>query len=252
MGSLAVALLLLGPGPDEVPAPRVDSHGPSEAPIEGPAHPPEEPAGFEFATEPPDEDEIDPSERVTAHEPTWPTPGTAPADGWGFIVTAAILMPTAALATWAFFRAVEDKQERIAIIVAGSAMEAFALAGIGMGIHRQVKLRRWTGAYRVIAPPQGAGLLAAGGIALSFGVALIASGSVGLARGYGAVGGTMLGVGVAGLVVIAPLTISFGKQRRDWYTATGGWYRPALPTVQLSPQVIVSGETFGLGVAGRF
>jgi hypothetical protein len=249
-----VALLLLGPGPDEVPAPRINTPVEQHAPVEGPA-PAHDGPGIEFAIAPPDddeeEDEIEPAERVTGHEPSWPTPGAAPADGWGMITAGAILMPTAAAATWALVLSTGAKQEQVAVLVTGVAFELLGIGLIATGIHRQAKLKRWTLAYRVIAPPQGAGLLAAGGIALSFGVTLIASGAVAM-RESAAFGGSMIGVGVAGLTVIAPLTLYFGKQRRDYYLATGGWYRPKMPTVQLAPRVILDRETFGLGVGGRF
>ncbi|HLT37941.1 MAG TPA: hypothetical protein VK034_16765 [Enhygromyxa sp.] len=252
MWRLAAALLLLGPGPDEVPpAPTIEApsiEAPSEAPIEGPAEP-----GIEFAIEPPSEDQPEAQAgQPIAPEPTWPTPGTAPGDGWGFIVPGLILMPTAALATWALSREVYDQQDKVAVFVTGGVLGLLAIGGVAMGVHRQVKLKRWTLAYRVVAPPQGSGMLAAAGIALTFGVTLIASGAVALNRGYVPAGATMIGVGVAGLTVVAPLTIHFGKQRRDWYQKNGGWYRPQLPTVELAPRLIIGNDTVGLGVVGRF
>ncbi|MFO7565201.1 MAG: hypothetical protein R6X02_21330 [Enhygromyxa sp.] len=80
----------------------------------------------------------------------------------------------------------------------------------------------------------------------------MASGAVALTRGFQATGGTMIGVGLVGLGVVAPLTIHFGKRRRDHYLATGGWYRPPLPTVELAPRLIIGHETLGWGVSGRF
>ena len=262
--SVVAVALLLGPGPGEVspPAPTIDGpiEEPIEAPIEGPAPPPEpapasEP-GIEFATQPP-ETELEPESSAAqpaavAEEPSWPTPGTAPPDGFGFITTAAILMPSAALVSWMLLRGVDRRQDQVAILVTGGLIELMAIGGLSMGLYRQAKLKRWTLAYRVVARPQGSGLLAAGGIALNFGVALTAAGAVSLNRGDVPFGATTLGLGIAGLAVITPLTLYFGSERRRRYDATGGWYRPPLPTVQLTPRVIVTDTTFGLGVAGQF
>lgn len=261
---VAVMLLLLGPEPGEVSAPTPTIELPTkrsiEGSIEGPAPPPEpasasEP-GIEFATEPP-ETELDPESAEAqpagvAGEPTWPTPGTAPPDGWGFITTGAILMPSAALLSWLLLRQGGSRQDQIAILATGGLLELMAIGGLSMGLYRQAKLKRWTLAYRVVARPQGSGLLAAGGIALNFGVALTAGGAVFLNRGDVPLGATTLGIGVAGLAVITPLTLYVGSKRRQRYHASGGWYRPPLPTVQLAPRVIVTDTTFGLGVAGRF
>jgi hypothetical protein len=239
MWRLAVALTL-GPGPDEVPAPKVEEPLP----------------GIEFATEPPESEEEEGEEEGEAEgpaaqpaaleEPDWPTPGTAPPDGWGFVTAGAILMPTTALATWMLI--LGRPQDMVPFLITGSVLELMGIGAIAMGSYRQAKLRRWAVGYRVVARPQGSGLLAAGGIAVNFGAVLIASGAL----TGGPIGNTMIGVGVGGLAVIAPLTIYFGRARRLDYQATGGWYRPALPTVQLMPRLIVSDTTIGLGVAGRF
>lgn len=258
-----LAALLLGPG--EVPAPAIEV--PITRPIEGPAPlheptPASEPGiefaiepGIEFATEPP-ETELDPESAAqpadVAPEPSWPTPGTAPPDGWGYITTGAILIPSAALVSWMLFEQVPDRQGRVAILTTGGVIGLMAIGGLSMGLYRQFKLKRWTLAYRVVARPQGGGLLAAGGIALNFGVAMTAGGAVSLNGGDVGFGATMLGLGIAGLAVIAPLTIYFGRARRTHYQNTGGWYRPALPTVQLAPRLMISDTTFGVGVGGRF
>lgn len=250
---LAVALMLGPPVPGEVapPAPTIEPE--PAAPIEGPAPPPStDEQGIEFAVQPPeDPTESDPVQ-TPAPEPSWPTPGTAPTDGWGAVVSGAILMPVAALATWGLYREAGTTADRVGILVGGIGLELVGVGLISMGLYRRAKLYRWTLAYRVVAPPQGAGLLAAGGLAVLFGGTLIGTGGFGMARGNPVVGGTLLGVGVASVAVIAPLTIYLGKRRRDHYLDTGGWYRPPMPTVQLSPRVIVTGETFGFGVAGRF
>jgi hypothetical protein len=263
MWRLAVALLLGSP-PDEVvpPSPTIEApiEAPTEGPIEGPAPPPaiEWPdstseAGIELATEPPEgEPESDANASAVIEEDQWPTPGTAPSDGWGLVTAGAILMPTAALATWALLQEVDGKRDKVAILAAGGVLELMAIGGMAMGLRRQVKLKRWTLAYRVVAPPQGRGLLTAGGIAINFGVVLIAGGAIVVKNGYTPTGATMIGFGVGGLAVIAPLTLYFGRLRAKQYHATGGWYRPPLPTVELAPRVIVSNDTFGLGIGGRF
>src|SRR5690606_32165315 len=162
---LAVALLL---GPGEVPAPTIEV--PIQRPIEGPAPlqestPASEPGielatepGIEFATEP-SEAELDPESATAdvAAEPGGPTPGSAPPDGWGFITTGAILMPSAALLSWVLLAQAPDRSERIAVLATGGVIELMAIGGLSMGLYRQFKLKRWTLAYRVVARPQGGG-----------------------------------------------------------------------------------------------
>lgn len=254
------ALLMLGPGESEAspPAPSIEAPiaAPSEGPIEGPAPPPasSEP-GIELAPPPPEveEEEPEPAESTAfVEEPSWPTPGTAPSDGAGMLVAGAILMPTTALATLALLSEARRPEDRIGLLVGGIGLELIGAAFLGAGIHRRVKLKRWTLAYRVVARPQGGGLIAAGSLAGAFGGTLIGVGSVALRRDYTAGGAAMLGIGIAGVGVIAPLGIYFGRQLRHEYEETGGWYRPALPTVQLAPRLIVTDTTFGFGVAGRF
>jgi hypothetical protein len=260
-GMLATALLL-GPGPSagEPPAPKIE--GPLEAPIEGPARPPakEEEAQaptsepeIELPTEPPE------PEPELEEEPTWPTPGNAPSDGWGLIVAGAILMPTAALASWGLITDAKGKTNRTGILVAGAGFEAIGVGLLAAGLYRQAKLKRWAVGYRVVARPQGSGLLAAGGLAASLGMSILGIGISGIVRGRKeknsglvAEGAIFTAVGATGVAVIATPTIYFGRLRRLDYHATGGWYRPALPTVQIVPQLLVSRTTLGLGVAGRF
>lgn len=247
------AVLLLGPGPGEVSPPAPSIEGPLEGPVEGPAPSPQAP-GIELAPAPPeDESEANPSEpAVVMEEPSWPTPGAAPSDGWGSIVAGAILMPTTALATLALMSRARHRVDRVGVLVGGIGLELISVGFIATGIYRRAKLKRWTLAYRVVAPPQGAGLLVAGGLAGAFGGTLIGVGSVALRRGYTPEGASLLGVGIAGVAVIAPLSIYFGRQRRKEYEDTGGWYRPPLPTVRLAPRLIVTDTTFGFGVAGQF
>lgn len=260
-----LSALLLGPGPDELapPAPTIEQpiEQSIESSIEGPARPPE--SGIEFARSPAVEAEVEVGAEAgveveaeawseTAEQPSWPTPGNAPPDGWGWITAGAIVIPTTALGTWALISETNRKQDHVGLLIGGSGLVAIGIAMIGTGAWRQAKLKRWTLAYRVVARPQGAGLINAGTLSAMFGGTLIGVGSVATARGYRAAGATMLALGATGVAVIAPLTIYFGKQRRQDYLATGGWYRPALPTVRLAPNLIVNDTTFALGVAGQF
>jgi hypothetical protein len=263
-----VSLLVLGP-----PAPTL-APDPEAPTIEGPAAPP----GIEFAKPPPTDDDddndddddapfsrdaiegTDPDEFAADDpfhpEPSWPTPGTAPANGMGGITSGAILIPSAALVGWALYDGAQRRADRVAVITVSSALGAMGIGLIGMGLYRNAKLHRWTLAYRVRATPQGGGLLAAGSIALSFGAALAGSGIVAFARGDAQIGGILLGTGVTSLV-IAPLTLVYGKRRRDRYLRTGGWYRPPLPlpptatpTVRFAP--ILTPTSAGVGVQGQF
>jgi hypothetical protein len=248
-----VSLLVLGPpAPTLAPEPE-----PNAGELEGPALP-----GIEFAKPPqPDEDPDADVDTEAAHEdadadapePSWPTPGTAPPDGMGAITTGAILIPSAALMSWALYSGSATRAQRGSVIAVGSLMGAMGVGILGLGLYRYAKLHRWTLAYRVRATPQGGGLLAAGTVALTFGAALVGSGILALTREETQAGGILLGVGATGLAVVAPLTLVFGKRRRDHYMSTGGWYRPELPpvrTVRFAP--ILTPTSAGLGAQGVF
>lgn len=268
--SLALVLVLAAPTPDpaqELPtpsrnapsddllgAPPVDPLNPSSAPLPEPEPEPPTP-GIEFAVPPP-EDEPAPAEgpRAPAEQQDidarWPDPGTAPSDGNGAFVSAAILAPSAALMTYLLVRPpIRGDADDISTIVVGSAMGGLALGLVGMGISRKLKLRKWAIAYRVRPTFQGGGMLAAGGLALNYGLALTLAGAFGSGLQYR---WPLLIAGLGSLGVLAPPLLIFGKRTRERYLRTGGWYRPPLPPIPVSMSVQPLRGGVGIGFSGRF
>lgn len=272
--SLALLLVFGPPAPTIEPGAREDpSERAVEGPSEGPSEPPSEP-GIEFARPLPDPDgdtdsftadsdtadsedgELGGEGEETAAsdpEPSWPTPGDAPGDGMAAITTGAILIPGAALMSWALYAQTPGRSDRNAIIAVGSVMGALGAGMIGMGFYRRAKLHKWALAYRVRTYPQGGGLLAAGSIALTFGAGLTGAGILALTRDDSYSAALLLGIGGGSLAVVAPLTLVFGKRRRDRYVRTGGWYRPELPPVPTARVVpLLTPTSAGIGIAGQF
>ena len=180
----------------------------------------------------------------------WPDPGTAPSDGNGAFVSAAVLAPSAALMTYLLVRPpIQGDPDDISTIVVGSAMGGLALGLVGMGISRKLKLRKWAIAYRVRPTFQGGGMLAAGGLALNFGLAFTLAGAFGSNLSYR---WPMLIAGLGTLGVLAPPLLIFGKRTRQRYLQTGGWYRPPLPPIPVSMSIQPLRGGVGVGFSGRF
>jgi hypothetical protein len=250
---VVIASLLLGPPPPQI----------EDA----------EPPGIEFAPPPTLEPDLLPSPGApieippppegvqegplaltsTDGEALWPDPGTAPPDGAGAFVTAAVLIPVGVLVPLGLL---QDRtlppQGRSGIIVAGVGMEIIALAGLGLGLSRRLKLVRWAGAYRVQPTPQGGGLLAFGGIALTAGLTLAPLGFWVMARGGSLPHANAMVIGGAAALGLAPLGLVFGKRRRDAYIDSGGWIRRPMPPVTVVPRVLVLPRGAGISFVGQF
>lgn len=169
-------------------------------------------------------------------------------------VTAGVLIPVGVLVPLGLLQDPRlSGDARVSIVVAGVGMEVIGLAGLGLGLHRRMKLVRWAGAYRVQPTPQGGGLLEIGGIALTAGVTLDLLGLWIMARGGSMPQATaMLIGGSAALGLVAPLGLVFGKRRRDAYHTSGGWIRRPMPPLTVAPRLLVLPHGAGLSLAGRF
>jgi len=238
--------------PQAEPAPE-----PASEPVVEPQPTPEG-GSIEFAVPPPSQPGEGPDEEGPAPaEPAgqWPDPGQAPSDGVGAIVSGAILIPVASLATWVLLdgKRVNADNGNIPIVVTGVGLDAIGLGLIGLGIARRIKLRRWETAYRVRATWQGNGMLATGALALNFGVVAALSGTLALTNqtsdrvGYGLLAGGLIAAGA-----IAPPMLVFGMRRSRRYRQTGGWVRPPLPPIPTSPSVTLIPGGIALGVRGQF
>lgn len=266
-----IASLVLGPPPQ--------LSEPAELPIEGPARPALDPdasenededpgpPGIEFAPAPTLDPSVLPIEvppppegveegpaALTPGGPTlWPDPGTAPPNGAGAFVTAAVMLSTGVLVPLGLLQdQTLSGADRSGIIGAGVGMEVIAALGLGLAVSRRMKLVRWAGAYRVQPTPQGSGLLTAGGIALAGGLTLVPLGSWIMARGGSGPHAIAMLIGGSASLGFAPLGILLGKRRRDAYLSSGGWTRRPLPPVTLTPRVLVLPGGFGVSFAGRF
>jgi hypothetical protein len=274
---IVMASLMLGP-----PSPQIS--GPVEGPaVEGPAvedpaveDEDAEPPGIEFAPAPrlePDASLLEPGATIEVPPPPegvqegplalsstdeaslWPDPGNAPSDGSAALVSAGVLIPVGVLVPLGLLQDPRlSGPDRSGIIVAGVGMEIIGVAILGIGLHRRVKLARWAGAYRVQPTPQGGGLLAFGGIALTAGVTLDLLGLWVMGRGGAMPQANAMVIGGSAALALAPLGLVFGKRRANNYAATGGWVRRPMPMppVTVVPRLLVLQRGAGISFAGRF
>jgi hypothetical protein len=218
----------------------------SEPPVEGPAPPPSEPSveppppsieppppsieppppsiepgfgeddGIEFATP---QGEPIPDPGPSPHEREI---GKAPDSGAGFLAGGLWLVPVAGYSTVLLLvnnQATQYTPRTTAsgIITAGVGIGAIGVTMIAMGAVRQVRLKRWATRHRVVALPQGSGLMTSGSLALVFGAVFLASGLTTGDIPSAAIGGVVL--------ASAPIQIGVSIPLIARYRRTGGWKR---------------------------
>lgn len=239
---------------------RPPEEGEAAAPTPAPPPPSIDPSpssAIEFAVQPPPEAQVPAhSSRSTGdlHDP-----GTAPDSGTGWLVIGAYVLPMAAYGgvylSWGLTWSERFHRPTIlATSVALSGLAIFGAASIGIGAYRQRELRRWARAHRVIALPQGRGLLVAATLALLSPAALISSGVNIYNNGSEAIGTSVIVLSAA-LLASAPVMFAIGGKRARKLTQTGGWRRPgagATSRLELSPSLAPLRGGLGLGLGMRF
>jgi hypothetical protein len=223
---------------------------PIEGPVEGP-QPPSEPSESEPSESEPSLELPPPSIEPGVGEPgsiefaaplperglpntnTNPTPpptlgasdeeiGKAPASGGAFLAGGLWLVPVSAGATTVLVLRNQATQYNPGttspgIITAGVGLGVIGMSMIGIGIYRSVALQRWARRHRVIALPQGSGLVTSGTLALVIGLGSMITGI----RGGDIVSGVIGGV----MIASSPIQIAIGTRLAVRYGRTGGWRR---------------------------
>jgi hypothetical protein len=148
--------------------------------------------------------------------------GKAPASGGSFLAGGLWLLPLATAGTTVLVlnnraNSYPPYTGEAGIITAGVGLGLIGAAMLGTGVYRQVKLARWAKRHRVIALPQGSGLVTSGTLAVLFGlVELIA----------GARAGSTLDMAIGGvLLASAPVQLAIGARFAARYRRTDGWRR---------------------------
>lgn len=236
LGSLAIVLvsnvaMVVTPALAGPPPPSIPQTGPIEGPFPLPKHEPPPPeiepeldldegGSIEFATPP-----VDPHAATVGLPPVSPASmrdeiGKAPNSGAAFLAGGSWLLPVAGLATTALVVSNRASQyppysSEPGIITAGVGLGVIGAAMLGIGIHRTVLLSRWARRHRVVALPQGSGLVTSGTLAGLLGVIVLVVAVQARDGITGAIAGAML--------VSSPIQIGVGVSFARRYARTGGW-----------------------------
>jgi hypothetical protein len=262
--------------PVEGPRPAPDPADPDLGdPTEAAAPPPptidDEPhSGIEFAVPPPAASEPEPSQ----HDPLWGPPerhgehgelddlGRAPQSGNWLLVSGGYAVPLAAFGcgyyVWSLRKSAPPDTNLGAPItsigIATAGVGIYAAITLSVGAYRNYKLQRWARRHRVVALPQGDGLIMGGVLALFSPIPLIPVG-LGLTSPSTPLGIAILSTAIAASAIGGPVMLAIGGRRLHRYHQTGGWRRRSPSFVQrssMSPSILPSRMGTTLGVAGQF
>ncbi|PRP94454.1 hypothetical protein ENSA7_77880 [Enhygromyxa salina] len=155
---------------------------------------------------------------------------------------------------------VDIKSEVTSIAIAGAGVAVYGIIALSVGGYRNFQLQRWARRHRVVALPQGDGLLMGGSLALFSAVPLIPLG-LSLLNSSNALGVTMLATTIAASAIGGPIMLGIGGRRLRHYHDGGGWRRRApsfvgrgtglsIPAIQ--PSILPAARGVTVGVAGQF
>ncbi|WP_052549465.1 hypothetical protein [Enhygromyxa salina] len=268
------------PAPVEGPrlAPDPESQDDAELPpVPPPSIDPEPTSGIEFAVPPPaaSAPELEPTQDPLAARPETieerRDPDRAPPSGNWLLVSGGSALPLAALAGGYFVWMARTgaapgsntKPQVTSIAIATAGISLYGAIALSVGGYRNYQLQRWAQRHRVIALPQGDGLITGGMLALFSAAPLV---PVGLSLGSvsSALSVTMVATSITLSAVGGPVMLAIGAKRLSHYRETGGWRRrapsivgrppgqsiPLVPTIV--PSIVPSKEGVTLGVAGQF
>jgi hypothetical protein len=263
-----------------VPPPALDEAAITTAPVEGPRRAPDQAAapppptievepqsGIDFAVPPPVASEPEPSQ----HDPLWgPTErraelddlGRAPQSGNWLLVSGGYAVPMAAFGcgyyVWTLRKsAPPDSNLRVpvtSIAIATAGVGIYAAVTLSVGAYRNYQLQRWARRHRVVALPQGDGLIMGGVLALFSPIPLIPVG-LGLTSSSTPLGIAIMSTTIAASAIGGPIMLAIGGRRLRRYHETGGWRRRSPSFVErpsISPSILPSRTGTTLGIAGQF
>ncbi|WP_181197244.1 hypothetical protein [Enhygromyxa salina] len=258
------------PEPEPKPEPEPEPDNPSDAPAP-PAAPaptidPEPPSGIELALPPPppagpdQEQSPDPLSGRGGSVAELRDPGRAPKSGNWLLVSGGYALPLAALGcsyyVWSLRSGApagaNTKPQVVSIGVATGGIALYGALALSVGGYRNHKLARWSRRHRVVALPQGDGLLMGGSVALFSPIPFIPLG-LSLMSVSSPLGVTMLVTTVGAAAIGSPIMFTVGARRLRRYRETGGWRRRTPSFVRRATPVVLPSPTgVTLGVAGQF